>query len=477
MGALSNVQEGPVMSAENANPLYAHNPPEHLTMFESFAVMRDNYMNAWTANAYREPYVVNKVLGTPFIIVTKPEYIKHILLDNADNYEKSPMQQTTLVPFVGNGLIASEGAFWRRQRRIAQPAFHHKSLITFGETMVAATEEMLGRWQYHVGTGEPLDVWEEMTHVTLDIISRTMFGTGMGEAEVKFVREAFGVISDDLGTPPYQDLMGMPSWIPRLVGRRAKKVIRELRALIEKIIADRRAQEDATHGDLLDMLLAARDEETGEGMTDEQLRDEVITIFIAGHETTANGLAWAWYVLSERPDIEQRLYEEVSGVLKGRAPTFEDLKAMPYNKMVFEETLRMFPPAPAFLRKAIGPDRIGDLDIPAGAEITLTPWVTHRHQALWDKPDEFIPERFSPENSKDRHKYAFFPFGGGTRICIGNSFAMMEAQLIMATVAQKYRLKMVPGHPVVPQSKITLRPRHGLKMTIENQSAMTEAAD
>jgi cytochrome P450 len=212
-------------------------------------------------------------------------------------------------------------------------------------------------------------------------------------------------------------------------------------------------------------------------MTDEQLRDEAITIIIANHETTANELAWAWYVLSERPDVEQRLYVEVAGVLKGCAPTFEDLKEMPYNKMVFEETLWMFPPAPAFLRKASGPDRIGDLDIPAGAEIILTPWVTHRHHALWDKPDEFIPERFSPENSKDRHKYAFFPYGGGTRICIGNAFAMMEAQLIMATVVQKYRLKMVPEHPVVPQSKITVRPRHGLKVTVENQSPLTEAAD
>ncbi len=465
------------MSAETANPLYAHEAPENLTLLESFALMRDNYMDAWTADAYREPYVVNKVMGTEFIIVTKPEYIKHILLDNADNYIKSPMQQTTLVPFVGNGLIASEGDFWRRQRRIAQPAFHHKRLMSFADTMVAATEEMLERWHNYAGTGEPLDVWEEMTHVTLDIISRTMFGTGMSETDAEFVRRAFGVISEDLGTPPYQDLLGLPSWIPRFVSRRAKKVIRELRTFIENIITERRAEEPGTHGDLLDMLLEARDEETGEGMTDEQLRDEVITIFIAGHETTANGLAWAWYVLSQLPDVERKLYEEVYGVLQGRTPTFEDLKAMPYNKMVFEETVRLYPPAPAFLRKAIGPDKIGDLEIPVGAEITFAPWITHRHQDLWDKPEEFIPERFSAENAKDRHKYAYFPFGGGARICIGNSFAMMEAQLIMATVAQKYRLKMVPGHPVEPLSKITLRPRHGLKVTVEPQIKMSEAAD
>jgi len=465
------------MSAETANPLFAPNPPEHMTLRQSFAVMRDNYMNAWTADAYREPYVVNKVLGTQFIVVTKPEYIKHILLDNADNYIKSPMQQTTLVPFVGNGLIASEGDFWRRQRRIAQPAFHHKRLVSFADTMVTATEEMLERWHNHAGTGEAIDAWEEMTHVTLDIISRTMFGTGMSESDAAFVREAFGIISDDLGTPPYQDLLGLPSWIPRFVSRRAKKVIRELRTFIENIITERRAEGPGVHGDLLDMLLEARDEETGEGMTDEQLRDEVITIFIAGHETTANGLAWAWYVLSERPDVERRLYEEVYGVLKDRAPTFEDLKSMPYNKMVFEETIRLFPPAPAFLRKAIEADKVGDLEIPAGAEITLTPWVTHRHHALWERPNEFIPERFRPENSKDRHKYAYFPFGGGSRICIGNSFAMMEAQLIMATVVRKYRLKLVPSHPVEPQSKITLRPRYGLKVTVEHQEKMVEAAD
>ncbi|HIF11065.1 MAG TPA: cytochrome P450 [Sneathiellales bacterium] len=465
------------MSTETANPIYEPNPPEHLTMRESFAIMRENYMNAWTADAYREPYVVNKVLGTQFIIVAKPEYIKHILLDNADNYVKSPMQQTTLIPFAGNGLLTSDGSFWRRQRRIMQPAFHHKSLMSFADTMVSATDKMLERWHNYAGTDEPLDVWEEMTHVTLDIISRTMFGTGMNEVDAAFVRHAFGVISKDLGTPPYQDLLGLPSWIPRFVSRRAKKVIRELRTFIENIIAERRASGSEGQGDLLDMLLNMRDEETGEGMTDGQLRDEVITVFLAGHETTANGLAWAWYILSERPDVERRLFEEVHGVLKVRAPTFEDLKAMPYNKMVFEETIRLFPPAPAFLRKAIGPDRIGDLDIPAGAEMTIAPWITHHHHDLWEKPNEFIPERFSPENSKKRHKYAYFPFGGGTRICIGNSFAMMEAQLIMATIVRKYRLKLVPGHPVEPLSKITLRPRYGVKVRIEHQEALAEAAD
>lgn len=457
--------------------MYRPNPPEKLKLLPRLAALRTNFITAWTAKYYEQPFVIDRAVSTTFIVVTRPEYVKHILVDNHQNYIKSPMQNNALVPLVGHGLLTSEGEFWRRQRRIMQPAFHYKLLQSFSDTMVGAAKEMLARWQLIAGTGEPMEMSVEMARVTLDIICRTMFGAGVGAAEVQAVREASAIIAEDLGTPSYLDLFGLPQWLPRRQSRRVKKAVQDLRHLIEDIIARRRAEGAGTHGDLLDMLLDARDEETGEGMSDEQLRDEVITVFLAGHDTTANGLNWTWYLLSQHPEAEARLHDELSSVLNGRAPTFEDLANLPYTKMVFEEALRLFPPAAAFMREAIGVDQIGELKIPAGAQITIAPWLSHRHRALWERPDEFDPERFTPENVQARHKFAYIPFGAGPRICMGKAFAMMEGPLILASVAQHYRLQLVEGHPVEPMAKITLWPRYGLQMTVAPQVPMVQAAD
>jgi cytochrome P450 len=336
---------------------------------------------------------------------------------------------------------------------------------------------MLVRWQASKGNGEVLDVSTEMAQVTLDIICRTMFGSGIDRAQVDAVRDASAIIAQDLGTPPYADLLGLPRWFPRRLTRRVRRAIGNVQRLIEKIIVERRDNGEGGHDDLLEMLLSVRDEETGEGMTDEQLRDEVITVFLAGHDTTANSLGWAWYLLSQHPEVEARLGDEVENVLGGRLPVYEDLAKLPYTKMIFEEALRLYPPAPAFMREAIAEDQVGDLRIPAGAQVTIAPWLSHRHRELWDRPDDFVPERFAPENSKDRHRYAYIPFGGGPRICIGNAFAMMEGPLILATIAQRYRLRLVEGHIVEPQSKITLWPKNGLRMTLEPAQSLPEAAD
>jgi cytochrome P450 len=456
---------------------YRPNPPAHLNLLQRLAHLRTNFIYAWTANYYEQPYVVDRGMATTFIVVTKPEYVKHILVDNHENYIKSPMQQATLVPLVGKGLLTSDGSFWRRQRRIMQPAFHHKRLQTFAHIMADAASQMLDRWQPVIGSGTAVDISTEMAQVTMDIICRTMFGADIGWDQVQAVRDASAIIAQDLGTPPYADLFGLPRWFPRHLSRRARRAIRNVRAIIEKVIADRRAEGEGKHGDLLDMLLEARDEETGEGMTDAQVRDEVITIFLAGHDTTANGLGWSWYLLSQHTEVEARLHEEVASVLGGRVPTFEDLANLPYVKMVFEEALRLYPPAPAFMRQAIAADQVGDLKIPAGAQVTIAPWLSHRHRDLWDRPDDFEPERFAPENSKGRHRYAYIPFGGGPRICMGNSFAMMEGPLVLASVAQRCRPRLIEGHPVEPQSKITLWPKDGLKMTLEPLASLAEAAD
>jgi len=465
------------MIQERSNKPYRPHPPAHMNLFERLKHLRTNFIYAWTANYYARPFVVDRGIATTFIVVTKPEYVKHILVDNHENYVKSSMQQGTLVPLVGHGLLTSDGEFWRRQRRIIQPAFHHKRLQTFAATMTDAGQEMLGRWQPAMKSGSSLDISAEMAQVTLDIICRTMFGASVDRDQVGTVRDAAAIIAQDLGTPPYADLLGMPRWFPRRLSRPAKRAIGNVRRLVENIISERRAAGAGEHGDLLDMLLDARDEETGEGMTDIQLRDEVITIFLAGHDTTANGLGWTWYLLSQHPEVEARLHRELAEVLGGRPPAYDDLANLPFVKMVFEEALRLYPPAPAFMREAVADDHIGELNIPAGAQVTIAPWLSHRHQALWDRPDNFEPDRFTAENSKTRHRYAYIPFGGGPRICIGKAFAMMEGPLILATVAQHFRLHLVEGHPVEPQSKITLWPKYGLRMTLEKRLPIAEAAD
>ena len=256
-----------------------------------------------------------------------------------------------------------------------------------------------------------------------------------------------------------------PLGFPTPRNRRIQHYIRTLDEVVQVIITEHRRL-GAEKDDLLSMLLAARDEETGEGMSDRQVRDEVMTLLLAGHETTSNALSWAWYLLSQNHDAESCLHAELEQVLGGRTPTVEDLPRLPYTRMVLEETLRLYPPAVGFNRKAMADDEVGGYFVSAGTLIWLSPYITHRHPDFWENPEVFDPERFSPERSAGRLHFAHFPFGGGPRLCIGNNFAMMEAQLVLATIAQRYCLRMVPGHQVEPQALLTLRPRDGLQMTL-----------
>jgi cytochrome P450 len=258
-------------------------------------------------------------------------------------------------------------------------------------------------------------------------------------------------------------MFGLPEFLPRPVPRAYRDAVRRLDRVIDGFIAPRRA-EGEDRGDLLSMLLAARDPETGEGMTPAQLRDEVMTIFLAGHETVSNALAWTGHLLAQHPDVAAKVEAEVDAVLGGRAPGYEQLAGLRYSRMVIEEAMRLYPPAHTISRTALGPDRIGGVAIPAGAVITISPHTTHRNPTLWPDPGRFDPERFAPARSADRHRFAYLPFGGGPRVCIGNSFAMTEALVILATIAQRWRLAPEPGHPVEPVGLVTLRPATGIRV-------------
>ena len=398
-----------------------------------------------------------------FYLINHPDGVKHVLQDNNRNYRKG---YEKLKPFLGNGLVASEGDFWRRQRRLMQPAFHRERIAALTTTMTEVTATMIERWRPFAERGEPIDAADEMMRLTLNIIVSTMFSTDV-EREYAMLSEAFGVALEYLNTKLFSPI-DIPERWPTPLNRRFLKARRTIDDVVYRVIGERRRTGN-TGDDLLGMLLEARDEETGEGMSDEQLRDEVTTIFVAGHETTAATLTWTWYLLSKHPDIARRVSNEVDAALGGRTPAMADLSNLAYTRMVIDEAMRLYPPAWMFARLAIGDDEVCGYRIPAGSMVMLSPYVMHRHPAYWDNPEGFDPERFLPERSADRPKYAYFPFGGGPRLCIGNTFSQIEAQLIVAMVAQTYRLHLLPGYRVEARPISTLRPHPGVMMTVQKR--------
>jgi cytochrome P450 len=408
----------------------------------------------------------------PNFLVSHPDHIEYLLLKNHRGYPHAEFQNENWRTIVGEGLVVSDGDFWLRQRRLVQPAFHRQRLAAFGTMMADTTAEMLEQWQPAVEEGKPLDLRMEMMRLTLTILAKAMFSTNVAPEA-----EAIGLaVSEELEYANMRLLspVNLPENLPTPANRRFLEARRSMDAIVYRLIAERRKSgEDA--GDLLSMLLQARDEESGEGMNDKQLRDEVTMMFVAGHESTALALAWTWYLLSMHPTEAQRLHAEVDEVLGGRLPGFEDIPKLRFTTRVIEEALRLYPPFWAVLRSPREGGEIGGYQIPKGALVFISPYVTHRHPAFWDDPEGFDPDRFLPERSEGRHRYAYLPFGAGPRKCIGEAFAMMEMQLVVAAVAQRYRLDLVPGHPIVMQPGLSLRPRYGMQMVLKpRQTAVRE---
>jgi cytochrome P450 len=394
-----------------------------------------------------------------------PDDIEYILRRNNTNYHKGIAHQR-FKSLLGEGLLTSEGKFWLKQRRLAQPAFHRQRIAGFATTMTNAAASMLEHWQSYAANGQAFDISAEMTRLTLQIVGQTLFRTDISGDEAKVVRDALYVALDYLSYRVAHFTLEPMEYIPTRRNRQYWRARRILDKVVYDIIAERRQSEEDT-GDLLSMLLLARDEETGEGMSDKQLHDEVMTLVLAGHETTANTLTWTWYLLAQHADVERKLHDELASVLGGRVPVVEDLQRLPYTKMVIEESLRLYPPAWGMSRHAVADDEIRGYRVPAGSEVAVVQYVTHRHPEFWDNPEAFDPDRFTPERSAGRPNFAYFPFGGGPRLCIGNTFALMEAQLILAMIAQTYRLRLVPDQTIEPEPIITLRPRRGISMTLE----------
>ena len=391
-------------------------------------------------------------------VVSHPDAIRDILVTHQSNFTKSRMLERAKV-LLGDGLLTSDGEFHTRQRRLVQPVFHRDRLARYAQDMVSCAEQTARSW----ATGAEVDIHREMTRLTLAIVGRTLFSANVTSEADEIGHSMTEILSlfDTLLLPFSEWIQKLP--IPPV--RRFEKARNKLDRIIYGLIAERRkSQADA--GDLLSMLLLAQDENHAQ-MTDKQVRDEALTLLIAGHETTANALTWTWYMLSQNHEAEAQMHEELHRVLDGRAPTFDDVPRLPYTTGVFAESLRLYPPAWAIGRRAKQDYRIGGYVLPANSILLLSPWVVQRDPRWWPEPARFDPGRWHPEAVERRPKFAYFPFGGGTRVCIGERFAWAEGVLVLATIAQRWRMQLVADQIVETQAVITLRPRSGVRMSLE----------
>ncbi len=393
-----------------------------------------------------------------------PEDVRMVLVDNAKHVSKDTPGFAALRLLLGNGLVTSDGAFWLRQRRIAQPAFHRQKIYALGARMVALTERTATEWREAARLGRVVDVAQSMMHLTLRIVGDTMLGADV-DKDAADVGKAITMLLHALNrriVRPWLPPLSVPTPGNRQFVAAGESVLR----VIEKAIAQKRENPDSPGGDFLRMLIEARDEETGEGMTDQQLRDEVGTIFAAGHETTANLLAWAFSWLSRAPHVRRKVVDELNAVLGDRPVTAEDYPKLPYMRMVISEVLRLSPPVWFLSRRAEADIDMGKFTIEKGKLIFLSPYTTHRHPEFWENPEGFDPERFAEGASKERPTLAYYPFGAGPRKCIGDTFALVEATLVLATLLREFEPELLPGMVPVAEPVITLRPRDGLPMKI-----------
>ena len=391
-----------------------------------------------------------------------PNDIEYVLSTNAKNFIKSmSLRSNFFHRLLGNGLLTSEGDFWRRQRRLAQPAFHRQRIGAYGEVMVEYTTRLMSSWR----EGEVRDIHREMMRLTLEIVVKTLFNADVSGDADKVARVLEKIVQPFASQATLKWILD--NRLPTPTHRRFNQAAREIDEIVYRIIAERRSS-GSDEGDLLSMLLAAHDED-GSQMTDRQLRDEVMTIFLAGHETTALTLSWAWYLLARHPEVERKFHDELDAVLNGRSPAVADLPLLKYTEMIAKESMRLYPPAYGLGRQPLEDCEIGGYFVPRNSQVFMFPWTLHRDARFFEEPQSFSPDRWTEEFTNRLPKYAYFPFGGGPRACIGNYFAMMEVVLVLATMGQRFRFLCLPEHPVSLLPAMSLRPRDGVKVVVEKR--------
>jgi cytochrome P450 len=400
-----------------------------------------------------------RVVNIPAYIISNPQDIETVLITKNSNFIKSVYLRESRALF-GQGLLTSEGSFWLRQRRLLQPAFHHSRIAGYGATMLAYTARMLSTWK----DGEVRDIHEDMINLTMEIICQVLFGDDLS-TDTREAGDALRIFFDQ-----FDDRFGLyviPEWLPTPGNLRYRNAIRRLNEIVGRVIQERRSK-TYDNGDILSSLLRVQDED-GSKMSEPQVRDEVMTLFFTGHETTALALSWTWYLLAQHPEVVARLTEELDEVLAGRAPTLEDLPKLVYAEWIVKESLRLYPPAYGMVREALNDVELGGYTIPKRSTIAIFQWSVHRDPRYYHDPEAFRPERWDSNFQKSLPRCAYIPFGAGPRICIGNTFALTEVTLLLAAIASKFQMTLLPDHKVALSPSLTLRPRKGIKVTVKRR--------
>jgi len=446
-------------------------PTRPLGPLEIYRGLRTNPITTWGQDAYEQPVIVARGFMGDHVVVNAPDGIRRIFLDNVANYRKDDLQLQKLKPGLGHGLLTSENDEWRFQRRTVAPLFQPAAVSKYFAEMLAAVETMLMRWDAAAEIGTVLGMSHEMMALTYEIISRTVFSSEI-ETSPDVMGAAVTRYFETHGRIDLWDFLKLPDWLPRPAQWRVRPATRVFRDEVSRLLDRRKARQAAGKAlpqDLVTLLMAARDPETGGALSEKVIHDNLVTFIGAGHETTANALSWTLFLLSEFPWAFDRVAHEVDALLGTRTPALEDLARLEAVRMVLEESMRLYPPIPFLSRQAVAADRICGVPVKPGALVIVAPWLVHRHRTLWEEPDLFEPERFAPQRRAKIARFAYLPFGAGPRICIGAGFAIQEALLALALIVRRFRPCLVPGTPVEPVARITLRASNGLPMRLDRR--------
>jgi cytochrome P450 len=450
-------------------PPHPKRPRQPLSAFATLRLARRNFLAIWEDRCFEWEVFSSRLLSRSLFVCNSPDTVASAFIDHHESFErKSPQMRHGLAPLLGDGLFISDGDTWRRRRRIVAPIVHASCLPLFAPLMVQAageTAERLARLSREM----PVNALTEMGTLTAEIICRTVFGGRLGAWHAAEIIAAFSEYQQLIGQLDIAYFIGLPDWLPRFHSAAIHRSAKRIRQVLDQVIRDCRERLSGGEASMIRLLLEARDSETGDPLNDAAVRNEAAVIFMAGHETTANSLAWTWYLLSQAPAVEERLHAELAQVLGGRSPTLEDVPELIFTRAVFEETVRLYPPVPILARQAVRDETIKGRPVPAGSLVMVVPWLLHRHRKFWQKPDHFIPERFLPENAQFRVRHAYLPFSVGPRICAGAAFGLTEAILCIATLAQRVRLRLAPDAVVTPVCRLTLRPGDDLRMLAESR--------
>lgn len=459
-------------------PAYPYRLPKKPSALKRVWLARQSLIGMWEEDAYDDyEFVSTQVLARKVILCNSPESIQFVFSTRNASFErKSPQERFALAPIIGDGHFITDGETWKRRRRLIAPIIHVSHLPEFAPTMVEVAGETRDRWLKRPA-GQTFDVLTEMAQLTAEIICRSVFGRELGHEHAQQVVDSFSEYQKQVAQLDMLSFLGFPDSFPRPRSRALRRAVQGIHDVLDGIIDSYRTRKkDKNDVSLVGRLMEAHDEETGERIQGEALRNEVAVLFMAGHEGNANALTWTWYLLSQAPDVEAKLHEELARVLGDRIPTFSDLPRLVYTRAVLDESMRLYPPVPFLSREAIVDENYQGESIPRGSLIFVVPWLIHRHKKFWDRPDHFIPERFLPGNGPTPSKFAYIPFSIGPRVCSGLGFGSAEGILCLATIAQALRLRLKQGYKVEPVCRLTLRPAGGLPMSVEPRLHAAKAA-